>query len=86
MSQSPPLENTGEHRAMGATAPGQGIKGSMTKDSEQRREYFGGDSSSTTQEKQQDQVGASISDAIAAADESVKRTTDKYKEDKERRF
>ncbi|KAG8808875.1 hypothetical protein FRC17_003729 [Serendipita sp. 399] len=88
MSQSPPLENTGEHQAMGATAPGQGIKGAMTKDSEQRREYFGGDGGSSTQQQQQQQpqVGSDIAQATAAAEDTVQRVTQKYQEDKERRF
>jgi hypothetical protein len=37
MPESPPLENTGEHQAMGATAPGQGIKGEMGMDAQQRK-------------------------------------------------
>ena len=41
MSQSPPLEWTGEHRAMGATVLGQAIKGEIMKDADQRKRQYG---------------------------------------------
>ncbi|KIM24759.1 hypothetical protein M408DRAFT_331593 [Serendipita vermifera MAFF 305830] len=84
MPQSPPLENTGEHKAMGATAPGQGIKGENASDASQRREYFGG--GETTGQTNQAGAGDDISRGIAAAQDSANRAADKYKADKEKRF
>jgi len=82
MPESPPLENTGEHKAMGATAPGQGIKGEMASDASQRKAYFEGGET----EGQTNQAGDSISKGVTAAEESAGRAADKYKEDKEKRF
>ncbi|PVF93513.1 hypothetical protein CPB86DRAFT_818740 [Serendipita vermifera] len=85
MPQSPPLENTGEQQAMGATAPGQGIKGEMASDAEQRKGYFGGIVEPGEPTRQQ-AAGDSINNAVKVAQDSADRAAAKYKEDKEKRF
>jgi len=68
---------------MGASAPGQGIKGENASDASQRNAYFGGGGATTGQTNQ---AGSDISRGVAAAEDSANRAAERYKQDKEKRF
>jgi len=66
-TQSPPLENTGEHKPIGAADKSGAKLEEGVKDSVQRSGYFGGDGAG----KQATDSGSGVSDAAISGAESA---------------